>query len=396
MIDLLNSMSTLFGGGQSSISLDPSDLARLTPSLRTVPTIAETAYQLLLAIFRTSAYLVPALSLLAPASLLSKADPRQAQWHARLQLALCSLLSDIVVGLWRVRRENDRLRAALASRGDSLPADMSIPPARERVRATSRPTSSTSSEELDVLVELERRRGGSPPPVERRRKRRRKRVRPVGHTARQDHSGSSSSAPEAVQTAGHPQNASTRPKRFTTRSSSTAVDVDEEASAGRNKTIKESSPIALVTKAPPIPTKKGDTSDAWQGQEQERNAGDAVPPLRGDGPNGDRLEDRSANGPSTAEGDAHTGSDHPPDKPPDPSGQQRQSRSSSQTSDHDKPEGEEADEVRTDESTAGSVVDSVVHRRRIHPWPTVIFSLLAVIAAYLVLLHGGPATSNYG
>lgn len=148
------------------MSLASSDFVRLLPATLPTSSIPSLVLRLLATTYRHIETYIPVLRHVTPASLRLNVDEEETQWLARLNLAMCALVSDVVLGIWRLRRDNDRLRAALASRGDHLPADIAISAsaARDSKPPSQRTTSESSSAELDVLIQLERRRGGSPPP----------------------------------------------------------------------------------------------------------------------------------------------------------------------------------------------------------------------------------------
>lgn len=400
IIDLLNSVPSLFGNPTPSpIPLDPSDLARLAPSLRSPTTIAHTTYQVLLAIYRTSASVVPGLGKLTPISLQSDTDLILSAWRVRLQLALCSLLSETVVGIWRIRRENDRLRAALASKGDQLPPDILLSPGSPKPdyrRPPSRPSSSTSSEELDVLVDLERRRGGSPPPPGKAKRKRRppRASRHHGPPKERSSLGTTSKKPIRTSTASETSDRSSvgsQKARSSRRSTKLPIDHNARPEA---RWAQSSDPTQTPLTTPSARSPHGDAETTME------KASPTLPPNIMD-----ELEERShqkvcseAEGAldqqqsdhcSGLSGDAHHDSEskHAGDDP---------SLAVSEADGASEQGNSTASDAETNESIAGSVVQSIERKGRIQPILTVTLSLIAVAAAYFVLFLGGPSSSVYG
>jgi len=94
-------------------------------------------------------------------------QPEYRKLKARLDLALCALCWDVVIGIWRLQRESKRLKR-IVDDGEGLPADIVISATNRTSQGTPRGQSPRRklrhTPKSDDLTKLERKRGGSPPP----------------------------------------------------------------------------------------------------------------------------------------------------------------------------------------------------------------------------------------
>jgi hypothetical protein len=84
-------------------------------------------------------------------------------------MALCAMSWDIVIGIWRLKRDNARLYRALEEDGAELIPDIILARStrsheRQEVSTPDRPRRNRKSPKVDDITKLERRRGASPTP----------------------------------------------------------------------------------------------------------------------------------------------------------------------------------------------------------------------------------------
>lgn len=162
--------------------LDSSDVSRLLPSSINVASASSLFMRIVSIIWELWLRVIPGANELRTMTIGPGAkDLEQTKLLARVNLGLCSLAWDIVIGIWRMRRLNERLQRALEEGGQALPANVVLGGSSSR---SSTPDGSKngdlsggSESEADEIEVLERRRGGSPdrqtPPVKSRSRRKR-------------------------------------------------------------------------------------------------------------------------------------------------------------------------------------------------------------------------------
>jgi len=165
---LIQSIPALFGSASTlAPPISSSDIALLFPSTTDV-----SFYTILAALMTTiwdlTLYMIPGSSYLRRFALIpGSRQPECRKLKARLDLALCALCWDVVIGIWRLQRENKRLKR-IVDDGEGLPPDIVISAADRTPQRTPRGHSPRRklrhTPKLDDLTKLERRRGGSPPP----------------------------------------------------------------------------------------------------------------------------------------------------------------------------------------------------------------------------------------
>jgi len=100
----------------------------------------------------------------------SRRQPEFSRLKVKINLALCALSWDIVIGIWRLKRDNARLYRALEEDGAELKPDIILGKStRSResqdVSTPDRSRRKRRSPKLDDIAKLERRRGASPSPL---------------------------------------------------------------------------------------------------------------------------------------------------------------------------------------------------------------------------------------
>ena len=100
----------------------------------------------------------------------SSRQPEFSRSKAKINLALCAMSCDIVIGIWRLKRDNARLYRALEEDGAELIPDIilgrSTRSHRDREISTPDHSSLRKSPKVDDITKLERRRGASPTPFQ--------------------------------------------------------------------------------------------------------------------------------------------------------------------------------------------------------------------------------------
>jgi hypothetical protein len=100
----------------------------------------------------------------------SSRQPEYSRLKAKINLALCAMSWDIVIGIWRLKRDNARLYRALEEDGAELIPDIILARSsksqeRQEVSTPDRPKRNRKSPKVDDITKLERRRGASPAPL---------------------------------------------------------------------------------------------------------------------------------------------------------------------------------------------------------------------------------------
>jgi hypothetical protein len=99
----------------------------------------------------------------------SSRQPEFSRLKAKINMALCAMSWDIVIGIWRLKRDNARLYRALEEDGAELIPDIILARStrsheRQEVSTPDRPRRNRKSPKVDDITKLERRRGASPTP----------------------------------------------------------------------------------------------------------------------------------------------------------------------------------------------------------------------------------------
>jgi hypothetical protein len=174
MIAVIQSIPSLFNSDLTAnhlLSLNQTDISHLVPSSVQVFSPSALFVQIIHIIWELCLRAVPGADELRTMSFgPGSKDLEQTKSLARVNLALCSLVWDIVIGIWRLGRENEQLRKMLKDGGGSVPADIAVSPSVRSNTLTSptkgtrrRQQSSPSESEAEQMDRLERKRGGSPP-----------------------------------------------------------------------------------------------------------------------------------------------------------------------------------------------------------------------------------------
>jgi len=100
----------------------------------------------------------------------SRRQPEFSRLKVKINLALCALSWDIVIGIWRLKRDNARLYRALEEDGAELLPDIILGKSRRSHESQDVSTPDCSrrkrkSPKVDDITKLERRRGASPSPL---------------------------------------------------------------------------------------------------------------------------------------------------------------------------------------------------------------------------------------
>jgi len=103
-------------------------------------------------------------------TILSSRQPEFSRLKVKINLALCALSWDIVIGIWRLKRDNARLYRALEEDGAELIPDIMLGKSRKSnesqdVSTPDRSRRKRRSPKVDDIAKLERRRGASPSPL---------------------------------------------------------------------------------------------------------------------------------------------------------------------------------------------------------------------------------------
>jgi len=101
----------------------------------------------------------------------SSRQPEFSRLKAKINLALCAMSWDIVIGIWRLKRDNARLYRALEEDGAELIPDIILGRStrsheRQEVSTPDRSRRNRNSPKVDDITKLERRRGASPTPFQ--------------------------------------------------------------------------------------------------------------------------------------------------------------------------------------------------------------------------------------
>jgi len=100
----------------------------------------------------------------------SSRQPEFSRLKAKINLALCAMSWDIVIGIWRLKRDNARLYRALEEDGAELIPDIILGRSTrshgDREISTPDRSSRRKSPKVDDITKLERRRGASPTPFQ--------------------------------------------------------------------------------------------------------------------------------------------------------------------------------------------------------------------------------------
>jgi len=100
----------------------------------------------------------------------SSRQPEFSRLKAKINLALCAMSWDLVIGIWRLKRDNARLYRALEEDGAELIPDIilgrSTKSQEDREVSTPDRSSRRKSPKVDDITKLERRRGASPTPFQ--------------------------------------------------------------------------------------------------------------------------------------------------------------------------------------------------------------------------------------
>jgi hypothetical protein len=217
MIAAIQSIPSLFNSDLSAnhlLSLDQTDISRLVSSTVQVFSAPALFKQIVNIIWELCLRAVPgADELRSMAFGPGSRDLEQTRILARVNLALCSLVWDIVIGIWRLGRENEMLRKMLRDGGETVPADIALSPRVDSGSMTSptrgtrrRQQSSPSESEAEQMDRLERKRGGSPP----------RRTRPLkarSNAASVSHRVAKAEVTEKATLGGGPSSISPGPKR---------------------------------------------------------------------------------------------------------------------------------------------------------------------------------------
>lgn len=174
MIAAIQSIPSLFDSDLSAnhlLSFKQTDISRLLPASVQVFSALALFMQIVNIIWELCLRAVPGADELRTMTFgLGSKDLEQTKSLARVNLALYTLVWDIVIGIWRLGRENEQLRKMLQDGGGSLPADIALSPSvhsntltSPRKRTRRRQQSSPSESEAEQMDRLERKRGGSPP-----------------------------------------------------------------------------------------------------------------------------------------------------------------------------------------------------------------------------------------
>ena len=101
----------------------------------------------------------------------SSRQPEFSRLKAKINLALCAMSWDIIIGIWRLKRDNARLYRALEEDGAQLIPDIILARSTRshedrEVSTPDRPRRNRKSPKVDDITKLERRRGASPTPLQ--------------------------------------------------------------------------------------------------------------------------------------------------------------------------------------------------------------------------------------
>lgn len=169
MIAVIGIIPSLLGLGTASVPtpLDFSDMSRLLPSRLDVASAGSLFVQIFNIIWELWIRVIPGTSEIRTMAFGPGAkDLQRTKLLARLNLGLCFLGWEVVIGIWHLRRKNERLRVALEEGGGSLPADVVLGGSGSSTSTpddfTNRAQSMKFESEGDEIEVLERKRGGSP------------------------------------------------------------------------------------------------------------------------------------------------------------------------------------------------------------------------------------------
>jgi hypothetical protein len=165
---LIKSLPALFGlSSTPAPPISSSDIKSLFPSDDI--SITSLIIQVLIILWNTFIALVP-ITFVSRFTISSDRLPEYRKLQARINLALCALSWDLVIGIWHLKRDNARLTKAVEE-GTGLKPDLEVSKPNDsqlHEQGTVTPKRSNRKRESprSEITKLERRRGASPPPLD--------------------------------------------------------------------------------------------------------------------------------------------------------------------------------------------------------------------------------------
>lgn len=126
--------------------------------------IFELVAELSISVWNFSLAAIP-IPLISRFTISSERQPELLKLRAKIDLALCAMSWDIVIGIWNLKRDNARMKKALEEGGQLVPDinPSKLPRSNEEQTASPAPSRVDRKPRSDAITRLERRRGASPP-----------------------------------------------------------------------------------------------------------------------------------------------------------------------------------------------------------------------------------------